>query len=180
MILRLQFGMPKMVFRDRKTLFGIPNCRRKIITQLEFAEFLLQLRPCVYCSRNADRQHACGWNCVAMQFRQFGFHLIVTQAEWRTAAAVDAVEFVFLRAINNCEKVAANSVRDWFHQTKRRVCRDRRVHGAAAAFQNFDAELRRRGNAGANYSVPCQNFRSSGKILSGNPIDLRVEWKSTE
>ena len=113
-----------------------------------------------------------------MQFCQLGLHLIVTQAQRRTAAPVYAVKFVFLRAINDCEKVAADSVGNRFHQPKGRIRGDRRIHGAAAAFQNLDADLRRSRHAGANHSMPRQNFRSRSEIFSCNAIDLRVEPKT--
>ena len=102
-------------FRDWKTSLGISNRRRKVVVQFQFPEFFLQLRPCVHCSRHADWQHADRWNRLAMQFRQLGLHLIITQTGRRTSAPIDSVKFVFLRAVNDCEKIAANSIRDWFH-----------------------------------------------------------------
>src|SRR6266508_5498759 len=68
--------------RDWKTFFGIPNRRRKIIIEFQFAESFVQLRPSIHGSGYADRQHASRWNRFAMQFCQFGLHLVVTQTKW--------------------------------------------------------------------------------------------------
>ncbi len=100
-----------------------------------------------------------------MQLRQFGFHRVVTQAERRTAAAVDPVKFVFFRAVNDREQIAADSVRDRLHQSERGVRRDRGVHCAAAAFQNFDPDLRRGRHAGANHSVRASTSERVAKFL---------------
>ena len=119
-----------------------------------------------------------GRNCLAIQFRQLGLHLVVAQTERRTSAAIDSIKFVFLRAVNDREKIAADAVRDRLHQTERGVCRDRRVDRAATAFQNIDANLRGRGHACADHSVSRQNFRSRGEILSSDAIDLGVKPKT--
>src|SRR5262249_49121435 len=95
-----------------------------------------------------------GRDCVAVKLDQLGFHLVVAEAEWRTPAAVDPVKFVFLRAVNDGEKIAADSVRDRLHQTQRCIRGDGSVDSAAAALQNINPNLRRRRHAGANHSVP--------------------------
>ena len=75
----------------------------------------MELSPGVHRPRHANRQHAVWGNCFAMQFRELGFHLIVTQAERRTSAAIDPIKFVLFRAINDSEQIAADAVGDWFH-----------------------------------------------------------------
>src|SRR5262249_2807855 len=117
-----------------KTFFGIPNGRRKVITQLQFAKSLMQFRPGIHGSGDADRQHASRWNCFTMQFCQLSLHLLITQTEWRTSAAIDSVEFVFLRAVNERKQTPANSIGDRLHQTERRVRSNRRVYSAATVF----------------------------------------------
>ena len=143
---------------DRETLFGITNCRGEIVTQFQFSEFLVQFSPGIYRSRHGDRQHAGRRNGLAMQLCQLRFHLIVTQTQWRTSAPVDSIKFVFLRAVNDCEQIAANAVGDWFHQTERCVRGDRRIHSAAATLQNVEADLRGSRHASANHSMSRQDF----------------------
>ena len=150
---------------------------REIIGEFQFPEFLVQLRPGVDATRHADRQHAGRRDRLALQLRELGFHLLVAQAEGRTAAAVDSVKFVFLRAVNDGKEVAADAVRDRFGQTERSVRRNRSVNRAATAFQNVDADLRGQRHARANHAMPRHHFRARGKILSGDPIDLSVELK---
>ena len=112
-----------------------------------------------------------------MQFGELGLHLVVAQAERRTAAAVDSVELVLLRAVNDGEEIATDAVRNRLHQTERRVGRDRGIDRAAAAFQNVEPDLRGQRHAGANHAVPRQHFRAGGESLPGDPIDLGVERK---
>src|SRR5207302_4256892 len=113
-----------------------------------------------------------GWrNGFSIQLVELGFHLLVTQTERRSPAAVDSVKFVFFCAVNDCEQIAAHAVRDRLHQTERRVRGDRSVHCAATAFQNIKPDLRRRRYAGANHSVPCENFGSRRATFSRDPID---------
>ncbi len=115
-----------------------------------------------------------------MQFGELGFHLLVAQPKRRTSTAVDPVKLVFFRAVNDGEQIAADPVRDRFHQTERGVCGDRRVHRAAAPLQNIDADLRRRRHARANHSMSRQHFRPRCEILSGDAIDLGVTCVRSE
>ena len=115
-----------------------------------------------------------------MQLRQFRFHLLVTQTQWGTSAPIDSVKFVFLRAVDDGEQIAANAVGDWLHQTERRVRRDRRIHGAAASFQNVEAYLRSCRHARANHSMSRQHFRPRGEILSRDSINLGVQGKNED
>src|SRR5436190_7105595 len=114
-----------------------------------------------------------------MQFRELGFHLIVTQAERRTSAAIDPIKFVLFRAINDSEEVAADAVGDWFHQSKSSVRANRRIHGAPTAFQNIEPDLRGRRHTRANHSMPLQNLRSRREILSRDTIDLSADIRHT-
>ena len=110
-----------------------------------------------------------------MQLRQLALHLLVAQPARRTAAAVKPVKFVVLRAVNDREKIAADSVRDRLHQAERGVGRDRGIDRAAAAFQNVEPDLRRRRHARANHPMPRQHLRARGPSFSRDPIDLRLE-----
>ena len=164
-------------FADGKTFLRIMDRRREIVSQFQFPEFLLQLRPGVNATGHADWQHAGRRDRLALQFREFGFHLLVAQTERRTAASVDSVKFVFLRAVNDGEEIAADAVRNRFGQAERGVRGDRSIHRAPAAFQNLEADLRGERHARANHAVSGQHFRAGGEILSGNPVDLSVERK---
>src|SRR6266403_6126465 len=107
-----------------------------------------------------------------MQLVELRFHLFIAQTERRAAAAIDAVKFVFFRAINDGKKVAADSVRNWFHQAKGGVGRDRSIDRVTAALQDVEPDLRSCRHARANHSVPGQDFRARGKGFSGDAIDL--------
>ena len=110
-----------------------------------------------------------------MQLRELALHLLVAQPERRTAAAVEAVKFVVLRAVNDREKIAADAVRNRFHQAERRVGRDRGIDRAAAAFQNIEPNLRRRRHARANHPVPRQDFRTRRQGFAGDAVDLAMD-----
>ena len=75
-------------FCDRKTFLGITNCRGDIVAQLEFAEFFVQLSPRIHRAGHRDRQHAERRNCFAIQLVEFGFHLLIAQAERGASAAI--------------------------------------------------------------------------------------------
>ena len=158
--------------RDRKTFLGIFRRGGEIVTELEFAEFLMQLAPCIHRSRHTDGEHAARRNCFAVQLVELGFHLLVAQSERRAAAAVQAVELVFLRAVDDREEIAADAVRDRLHQSERGVGRDGGVDGAAAAFQNIESNLGRERHAGANHAVAGDDFGTRGEGLAGDAIDL--------
>ena len=111
---------------------------------------------------------------VRFSFVELGFHLLVAQTERRTAAGVEPVEFVFLRAVNDREKIAADAVRNRLHQTEGGVRGDRGIDRAAAALQNIETDLRGRGNARANHSVTGQHFGARGEGAPGDAIDLGV------
>src|SRR5207248_9424562 len=53
---------------DRKTFVGVFRSRRQIVTQLELAEFFMQLAPGVNASGHTDWKHAVRWNRFAAQF----------------------------------------------------------------------------------------------------------------
>ena len=107
-----------------------------------------------------------------MQLRQLRFHLLVAQTQRRAPAAVQAIELVLLRAIDNRKEIAANAVRNRLHQSKRGVSRDRGVDRAAAAFQNVESDLSRERHARANHSVAGDDFGARREGLTGDPIDL--------
>ena len=114
----------------------------------------------------------CGGIVCAIQLRQLRFHLLVAQAERRAAAAVQAVELVLLRAVDDREEIAADAVRDRLHQSERGVGRDRGVDRAAAALQNVESDLRRERHAGADHAVARDDFGTRGKRFAGDAIDL--------
>ena len=132
----------------------------------------MQLAPCIHRSRHTDWEHAARRNRFAVQLVELHFHLFVAQAERRTAAAVDPVKLVFFRAVNDGKKIAADSVRNRFHQSKGGVGRDRGIDRTAAALQDIEPDLCGRRYARANHSVPRQNFRSCGEGFSGDAINL--------
>ena len=109
---------------------------------------------------------------LRFSFVELGFHLVIAQADRRTSAAINSVKFVFLRVVNDGEKITADSIRDRLHQTKRRIRCDRRIDCAAATFQNLNTDLCRRWHARANHSVSAEHFRPRCEIFSGDPIDL--------
>src|SRR5207253_9127636 len=133
----------------------------------------MQFAPCIHGSRHTDWEHAARRNRFAVQLVKLRFHLFVAQAERRTATAVDPVKSVFFRAINDGKKVAADSVRDRFHQAEGGVRRDRGIDRTTAALQDIESNLGSRRHARANHSVPRQDFRSRGERFSGDAIDLR-------
>ena len=98
-----------------ETFLGIIRGRREIVTELELSEFFMELGPGVHRSRHTDREHAARRNRFAVQLVELGIHLLVGQAERRTAATVQAVEFIFLRAVDDREQIAAHAVRDGLH-----------------------------------------------------------------
>src|SRR5205823_6075047 len=109
-----------------------------------------------------------------MQFCELGFHLVVTQSERRTAAAIEPIKLVFFPVVNDGEKIAADSIRDGLPQAERCVGGNRSIYGAPAVFQNIEPDLRRRRNARAHHSMPRQNFRTSREIFAGDPVDLSL------
>src|SRR5205807_7630072 len=132
----------------------------------------MQFAPCIHRSGHTDWEHAARRNRFAMQLVELRFHLFIAQTERRAAAAIDAIKFVFLRAINDGKKVAADSVRNRFHQAKRGVGRDRGIDRVTAALQDVEPDLRGCRHARANHSVPSQDFRARGERFSGDAIDL--------
>src|SRR3954467_14167248 len=98
----------------------------------------MELAPGIDGSRDANRKHPARRDHFAIQLLQLGLHLFKTEPERRTAAAVQAIELVFLRAVNDREEVAADPIRDRFHEAESSVRRDRRVDCGAAAFENVE------------------------------------------
>src|SRR5205814_2280401 len=165
---------------DREYFSGVSDWAGKVVTYRELAEFFMKLCPGIYRSRHADGQHAARRNCFAMQLVELGFHLLVAQAERRTAATVQSVELVFFRAVNDGEQIAADAVRDWFHQAKRRVRRDGGIDRVAAALQNIEPNLRRQRHARADHAMPRENFRASRECLARDAIDLGEERRRNQ
>ena len=64
---------------DWKSFVGVFRRRRQIVTQLELAEFLMQLAPGINASGHIDWKHAARWNRFAAQFFELRFHLVVVK-----------------------------------------------------------------------------------------------------
>src|SRR6185436_694375 len=88
------------------------------------------------------------------------------------SAPVNPVELIFLRIVNDGEKIAADSVGDRFHQPESCVCGNRGIDGAPTAFQNLYTDLGCRGDTRANHSMPAQHLGSCRKSFAGDAIDL--------
>src|SRR5262249_55824656 len=65
---------------NRKTFVGVFCSRRQIVTQLEFAEFLVHLAPRINASGHTDWKHAAWWNRFATHFVELRLHLIIVEA----------------------------------------------------------------------------------------------------
>src|SRR5436190_6486818 len=132
----------------------------------------MHLTPSIDCSRNTDWEHAPRWNGTPVQLLELQFHLFVTQPQWRTPAAVETIKLVFFCAVNDGEKIAADSIRNRLHQSKSSIGRDCCVDRATAPFQNVEPNLCRCRHTRAHHSVPRQHFRARRERFAGNPVDL--------
>jgi len=94
----------------RKAFFGIFTAGARSSLNLSLPNFLCNSPHASTVSGHTDRKHAARRNRFAMQLVELRSHLFIAQTKRRAAAAIDAVKFVFFRAVNDGKKVAADTV----------------------------------------------------------------------
>ena len=163
--LRCRFIGPKIIhfacpvrgrpFRNRESVLRRSNRRRQILRQLLPSKLVRQLLPAIHCARHGDRvysllRHAA--NSLLLQ-------IVDRQSFGRPPARIYPIQLVRLRVIHNREQVSADAVHHRLHHSHHRVCRNRRIHGIPATFENAHTCLRRQWRLRSDNPIPRNDHR---------------------
>ena len=142
-------------FRNRESVLRRSNRRRQILGQFLSSKLIRQLLPAIHRARDGDRiysllRHAA--NSLLLQ-------ILDGQPLGRPSARIYPVQLVRLRVIHNCEQVSADAVHHRLHHSHHRVCRNRRIHGIPATFENAHTCLRRQWRLRSDNPIPRNDHR---------------------
>ena len=135
----------------------------------------MQLIPTIHGAWNRDREHAARRDFIDPQLLQLGAHPVVAQPQRRTARRVKTEEFLFLRAPDNREQVAANPVAGRLHQSEGRIGRDGRIDGISPGLEHIETDLCSEGLAGGNHAILSYDLGTGGEGATGDAINLSVK-----
>ena len=112
-----------------------------------------------------------------MKLRQFGLHLLETEAERGAPGSVQPIKLFGLRLIDDGEEIATHAATHRLHEAERGVGSDGRIDRVAAGFQRINPDLRGQRMARADHAVLPENFRARGERFAGDAVRLRVQLR---
>ena len=161
--LRCRFIGPKIIhfacpvrsgpFRNRESVLRRSNRRRQILGQLLPSKLVRKLLPAIHRARHGDRIYSLLWRAPNSLLLQ----ILDRQSLGRPSARIYPVQLVRLRVIHNREQVSADAVHHRLDHSHHRVCRNRRIHGIPATFENAHTCLRRQWRLRRNNPIPRNN-----------------------